>query len=409
MSAGPEWLANPWKQNPWFESVAVAQERARRRLPAPVYGALVAGSERGQTVDDNQAAFSEIGLSPHVAGHQAHRTMSRMLMGQEISLPVVISPTGVQAVHPDGEVAVARAAAARGTIMGLSNFASKSVEEVTATGATTFFQMYWTGDRDVMVQRMQRAHDAGALGLIATLDWSFSMGRDWGSPEIPEKVDLRTMVRMAPKVLTRPRWLYQFGRAGAIPDLTAPNLARPGETTGPTFFAAYYEWMTTPPPSWDDVAWMREQWHQISGRPFMLKGVGRVDDALRAVDAGVAALSVSNHGGNNLDGTPAAIRLVQPIAERVGGQVEVVMDGGVRRGSDVVKAVALGARAVLIGRAYLWGLAANGQAGVENVLDVLRSGIDSALLGLGVASLDELTPEHVLVPDGFHRSIGAPD
>ena len=409
MSGRPEWLANPWKQNPWFESVAVAQERARKRLPAPVYAALLAGSERGQTVDDNQAAFAEIGLSPHVAGHHARRTMDRTLMGQEISLPVVISPTGVQAVHPDGEVAVARAAAARGTIMGLSNFASKSVEEVTATGAKTFFQMYWTGDRDVMVQRMQRAHDAGALGLIATLDWSFSMGRDWGSPEIPEKVDLRTMVRMAPQVVTRPRWLYEFGRTGQIPDLTAPNLAAPGETKGPTFFAAYYEWMTTPPPSWDDVAWMREQWHQISGRPFMLKGVGRVDDASRAVDAGVAALSVSNHGGNNLDGTPAAIRLVQPIADRVGGQVEVVMDGGVRRGSDVVKAVALGARAVMIGRAYLWGLAANGQTGVENVLDVLRSGIDSALLGLGVASLDELTPEHVLVPDGFHRAIGATD
>ena len=407
MSGRPTWLANPWKQNPWFESVAVAQERARKRLPAPVYGALVAGSERGQTVDDNQSAFTEIGLAPHVAGQHSHRTMSRTLMGQELSLPVVISPTGVQAVHPDGEVAVARAAAARGTIMGLSNFASKSVEEVTATGATTFFQMYWTGDRDVMVQRMRRAHEAGALGLIATLDWSFSVGRDWGSPEIPERIDLKTMVRMAPQVVTRPRWLYQFGRAGTIPDLTAPNLAKPGESMGPTFFAAYYEWMTTPPPSWDDVAWMREQWQQISGRPFMLKGVGRVDDASRAVDAGVAALSVSNHGGNNLDGTPAAIRLVKPIADRVGNQVEVVMDGGIRRGSDVVKAVALGARAVLIGRAYLWGLAANGQAGVENVLDVLRSGIDSALLGLGVASLDELTPEHVLVPDGFHRSVGA--
>ena len=404
-------IENPWKQNPWFESVAVAQERARKRLPAPVYGALVAGSERGQSLADNQAAFTELGLAPHVAGQKPVRTMGRTLMGQDISLPVVISPTGVQAVHPEGEVAVARAAAARGTIMGLSNFASRSVEEVTATGATTFFQMYWTGDRDVMLQRMQRAHDAGALGLIATLDWSFSMGRDWGSPEIPEKVDLRTMVRMAPRIATRPRWLYQFGRAGQIPDLTAPNLARPDADgrvgKGPTFFGAYYEWMTTPPPSWEDVAWMREQWSQISGHPFMLKGVVRVDDARRAVDAGVAALSVSNHGGNNLDGTPAAIRMVKPIADAVGDQVEVVMDGGIRRGSDVVKAVALGARAVMIGRAYLWGLAANGQAGVENVLDVLRSGIDSALLGLGVSSLDELTSEHVIVPEGFHAVLGA--
>jgi heme/flavin dehydrogenase (mycofactocin system) len=339
--------------------------------------------------------------------------MDTTVMGQEISLPVLISPTGVQAVHPDGEVAVARAAASRGTVMGLSNFASKSVEEVTATGARTFFQMYWTGDHDVMVQRMQRAHDAGALGLVATLDWSFSMGRDWGSPEIPEKVDLRTMVRMAPKVVTKPRWLWAFGRTRQIPDLTAPNLAPPGPDgqlgEAPTFFGAYYEWMTTPPPSWDDVAWMRETWAQLSGgKPFMLKGVCRVDDALRARDAGVAALSVSNHGGNNLDGTPAAIRMVKPIADAVGHDVDVVMDGGVRRGSDVVKAVALGARAVMIGRAYLWGLAANGEQGVGNVLDVLRSGIDSTLLGLGLSSIHQLIPEHLLVPDGFHRPLGVP-
>ena len=403
-------LENPWKQNPWFESVAVAQRRARKRLPAPVYGALVAGSERGQTVGDNEAAFRELGFAPHVAGQHTERSMATTVLGREVSLPGLISPTGVQAVHPDGEVAVARAAAARGTIMGLSNFASKSVEEVTATGAMTFFQMYWTGDREVVVQRMQRAHAAGAVGLIATLDWSFSVGRDWGSPEIPEKVDLRTMVRMAPKVITKPRWLYEFGRSGEIPDLTAPNLAPRGADgtlgSAPTFFTAYYEWMTTPPPSWEDVAWMREQWAQISGTPFVLKGVCRVDDALRARDAGVAALSVSNHGGNNLDGTPAAIRMVKPIADAVGHDLDVVMDGGIRRGSDVVKAVALGARAVMIGRAYLWGLAANGQAGVENVLDVLRGGIDSALMGLGVSSIDELTPDHVLVPASFHRALG---
>ncbi len=400
-------VENPWKQNPWFESVAVAQARARKRLPAPVYGALVAGSERGQTIEDNQSAFCEIGFAPHVAGHQPQRSKSRTVLGQEVSLPVLISPTGVQAVHPDGEVAVARAAASRGTIMGLSNFASKSVEEVCGACETTFFQMYWTGERDVMVQRMQRAADAGAKGLIATLDWSFSMGRDWGSPEIPEKVDLRTMVRMAPQVLTKPRWLWQFGRTGTIPDLTAPNLAAPGESTGPTFFGAYYEWMTTTPPTWEDVAWMCEQWNQVSGgKPFMLKGVCRADDARRAVQAGVDAISVSNHGGNNLDGTPATIRCVHPISQAVGSEIEVLLDGGVRRGSDVVKALALGARAVMIGRAYLWGLAANGEQGVGNVLDVIGSGIDSALLGMGLSSIDELTPEMFVVPDGFHRWLG---
>jgi heme/flavin dehydrogenase (mycofactocin system) len=330
--------------------------------------------------------------------------MATSVMGQEISLPVIISPTGVQAVHPDGEVAVARAAAARGTVMGLSNFASKPVEEVVAANPQTVFQMYWTGDRDVMIRRMQRAKTAGAVGLIATLDWSFSIGRDWGSPEIPEKVDLKTMIRMAPQVMRRPRWVAQFARGG-LPDLTAPNLAPP-RGDAPTFFAAYYEWMTTPPPTWDDVAWMREQWAQLDGGPFMLKGVCRVDDARRAVDAGVSAISVSNHGGNNLDGTPAAIRMVKPISEAVGDQIEVLLDGGIRRGSDVVKAVALGARAVMIGRAYLWGLAANGQTGVENVLDILRGGIDSALLGLGLSSIHELAPDHLVVPEGFYRALG---
>ena len=404
-------LGNPWKQNPWFESIAVAQARARKRLPAPVYGALVAGSERGQSVTDNEAAFAELGLAPHVVGQQTLRSMATTVFGQEISLPVIISPTGVQAVHPDGEVAVARAAAARNTIMGLSNFASKSVEDVTATGATTFFQMYWTGERDTMIQRMQRAHTAGSKGLIATLDWSFSMGRDWGSPEIPEKVDLKAMVRLAPKVATKPRWMWQFGQqfrqTGKLPDLTAPNLAPP-DGEAPTFFGAYYEWMTTPPPTWEDVAWMRDTWKQISGTPFILKGVCRVDDALKAVDAGADGISVSNHGGNNLDGTPAAIRMVRPIAHAVGGQIDVVMDGGVRRGSDVVKAVALGAKAVLIGRAYLWGLAANGQAGVENVIDVLSGGIDSALRGLALSSTTDLRPEHLLIPEGFDRALGTP-
>ena len=397
---------NPWKQNPWFESVAVAQRRARKRLPKPVYGALVAGSERGQSMADNEAAFMELGFAPHVAGQQAKRDLATTVMGQQISLPVIMSPTGVQAVHPDGEVAVARAAAARGTVIGLSNFASRSVEEVAAANPQTLFQMYWTGDRDVMVQRMGRAHAAGAVGLIATLDWSFSMGRDWGSPEIPEKVDLRTALRFAPQVVRRPRWLASF--AGDLPDLTAPNLAAPGEAKGPTFFGAYYEWMTTPPPSWDDVAWMRERWAEISGgKPFMLKGVCRIDDARRAVDAGVTAISVSNHGGNNLDGTPAPIRVLPGIVEAVGGEIEVVLDGGIRRGSDVVKALALGARAVMIGRAYLWGLAANGQAGVENVLDLLRSGIDSALLGLGRSSVHELTPDDLVIAPGFTRTLGA--
>jgi len=385
----------------WFETVAEAQRRAKKRLPPSVYAALVAGSERGVTVDDNTGAFGELGFAPHVAGLKGERDLSTTVLGQPITLPVIISPTGVQAVHPDGEVAVARAAATRGTAVGLSSFASKPVEEVVAANPQTFFQMYWAGSRERMVAAVARAKAAGAVGLIVTLDWSFSQGRDWGSPAIPERMDLKAMIRFAPEGLRRPRWLIEFARTGRIPDLTTPNMASP-EGVAPTFFGAYGEWMQTPLPTWEDVAWLREQW----GGPFMLKGVMRVDDAKRAVDAGVTAISVSNHGGNNLDGTPASIRALPVVADAVGDQVEVLLDGGIRRGSDVVKAIALGARAVMIGRAYLWGLSANGQAGVENVLDILRSGIDSAVLGLGYASIHELTPDDVVVPPGFIRALG---
>jgi pre-mycofactocin synthase len=390
--------------NAWFETVAEAQRRARKRLPRSVYAALVAGSERGSTFQDNIAAFAELGFAPHTAGHSVTREISTTVIGQPIALPVLISPTGVQAVHPDGEVAVARAAAARGTAMGLSAFASKPVEEVVAANPQTFFQIYWTGTKDQIAQRVERARTAGAVGLIATLDWSFSIGRDWGSPHIPERVTVREALRFAPEALTHPRWLAAYVRTGHVPDLSVPNLQEPGRPA-PTFFGAYGEWMQTPPPSWDDVRWLRELWDG----PFLVKGVTRVDDARRVADIGATALSVSNHGGNNLDGTPATIRVLPAIAAAVGDQIEVLLDGGVRRGGDVVKAIALGARAVLIGRAYLWGLAANGQAGVENVLDLMRMGIDSALLGLGRGSIAELTPEDLVVPPGFTRTLGDRD
>ncbi|GAA1327475.1 pre-mycofactocin synthase MftD [Pseudonocardia xinjiangensis] len=383
----------------WFESVAEAQRRARKRLPKSVYLALVAGSEQGVTLEDNVQAFREIGFRPHIADLPRHREQATSVLGQEIAFPVVISPTGVQAVSPEGEVAVARAAAAAGTAMSLSSFASRSVEDVVAANPVTFFQTYWVGGRDRILQRAERARAAGAKALIVTLDWTFATRRDWGSPPIPERLDVRALLRFAPEGLVRPRYLLEWARHRALPDLTTPNMAAPGEDA-PTFFGAYGEWMQTPLPTWDDIAWLREQW----GGPFAVKGIMHPDDARRAVDAGATAVSVSNHGGNNLDGTPASIRALPAVVDAVGEQVEVLLDGGVRRGSDVVKALALGARAVLIGRAYLWGMAANGEAGVANVLQILRSGIDETLLGLGRASVHDLRPEDLIVPPDFTRS-----
>ncbi len=383
----------------WFESVAEAERRAKRRLPKSVHGALVAGAERGVTVSDNLAAFAELGFFPRVAtGLPQSRELATTVLGQELAFPVLISPTGVQAVHPEGEVAVARAAANAGTAMGLSSFASKALTDVVAANEKTFFQVYWMGGRERVAQILEQARADGAKGIILTLDWTFAHRRDWGSPAIPEKLDLKTMLKLAPQVITKPRWLLDFARAGGPPGLGAPNMAAPGQPT-PGFFDVYVEWMMTPLPSWDDIAWLRAQWDG----PFLVKGITHPQDAIRAADAGADAISVSNHGGNNLDGTPASIRALPGVVEAVGDRVEIVLDGGIRRGSDVVKALALGARAVMIGRAALWGLAAGGETGVANVLEVLHAGIDETLVGLGRESVADLSPDDLLVPEGFVR------
>ncbi len=195
----------------WFESVAEAERRAARRLPRSVHLAIRAGSERGTTLADNVAAFGELGFAPHMAGLSAKRDLTTVVMGQEISMPVLMSPTGVQAVHPDGEVAVARAAAARGVAMGLSSFASKPMEEVVAANPQTFLQIYWSGSRETLVQRLARARAAGVVGLIVTLDWSFVHARDWGSPFIPERIDAKAVLRYAPEVALRPRSFQHSG------------------------------------------------------------------------------------------------------------------------------------------------------------------------------------------------------
>jgi len=385
----------------WFESVAEARRRARRRLPRPVFAALEAGAEAGVTQADNVAAFAELRFAPpRLADLPAARDLRTSVLGVDIALPVIASPVGAQAVHPLGEVAVARGTRAAGTAMGLSEFASRPAAEVTAANPDLFFQVHWSADRDALLERAEIARKAGAKALIVTLDWSFPAGRDWGSPAIPERLDLPALIRLAPSGLARPRYLLDWLRRGGLPDLTVPNMARPGEPA-PGFFAAYRQWITVTPPTWADIAWLAGHW----GGPLMVKGVMRPDDARRALDAGAAAVSVSNHGGNNLDGTPASIRALPAVVAAVAGRAEVLLDGGVRRGGDVAKALALGARAVMIGRPCLWGLAAGGAAGVGNVFDVLRAGLDSTLLALGCQSIHQLDPADVIVPEGFSQGL----
>jgi L-lactate dehydrogenase (cytochrome) len=386
----------------WFETVAEARRRARRRLPRPVFLALEAGAEAGVTRADNVAAFREIRFAPpRLADLPARRDLRTSVLGTDIELPVIASPVGAQAVHPLGEVGIALGTRDAGTALGLSEFASRTAAEVAAVNPRMFFQVHWSADRDTLLARAETARAGGATALIVTLDWSFPGGRDWESPAVPERLDARTLLRLAPAGLARPGYLAGWLRHGGLPRLTVPNMAEAGGPA-PGFFAAYRDWTAVTPPSWTDIAWLRAQW----GGPFLVKGVMRPDDARRAVDAGATAVSVSNHGGNNLDGTPAAIRALPAVAAAVGGSAEVLFDGGIRRGGDVVKALALGARAVMIGRPCMWGLAAGGPSGVRNVFDILRSGIDSALLALGRASVRDLVPQDVLLPAGF--ALGSP-
>jgi L-lactate dehydrogenase (cytochrome) len=280
--------------------------------------------------------------------------------------------------------------------MGLSSFASKSIEEVAAVNPKTFFQVYWVGSRDAIASRVERARSAGAKGLIVTLDVSFASRRDWGSPSIPQRLNLPTIVKYAPMAIANPSWTASFLRHGTLPDLTVPNLSEPGQPE-PTFNEAYATWIQTPQPTWEDLAWLRGLWHG----PFMIKGILEPDEARRAVDLGATAISVSNHGGNNVDGVPPSIRMLPAVVDAVGDQIEVVLDGGIRRGSDVAKALALGAKAAMIGRAFLWGLAAAGEDGVRHVIKIMHDGIDETLLSLGHSSIHDLTPDDLVVPRDF--------
>lgn len=390
-----------------IESVADAQRRAKRRVPAPVYKALISGNEKGVTIEDNVTAFSKIGWKPVVARETPEeqpleRELSRSTLGMDLSVPFMIGPAGAQAIHPDAEVAVASAANKIGTAIGLSSFATKPFEEVVAANPNALYQLYWTGSKDDILWRIERAKKAGAKGLIITLDATGGgMGRrDWDSPRIPVNNSLRELIKFAPMALSRPRWITEYLLSGGIPDLTIPNSAN-GPGHNPTFLEIYKELMSTPVPTWSDVEWLRKQW----GGKFVVKGIFRSEEAKRAIEVGADAIVVSNHGGNNLDSTYASIRALPAIAKVVGDQAEVWFDGGIRRGMDVAKALALGADVVLLGRAWLWGLAAGGEQGVLDILNMLKDGLHFALVGLGHHSIDDLNPDDVMAPEGFFIDI----
>lgn len=376
-----------------FNNLAEAERLAQRKLPKAVWLAIKAGNEQGWTLDDNIRAFNELGFSPTVFDRPSTIDTKTSVLGIDVDFPVLVSPVGAQAIHPDGEVGVARAAARAGTAMGLSSWASDSVVDVTRANPDTIFQLYWVGTRDQIEARVEAARKAGAKALIVTLDWSFTPRRDWGVPPAPPSdMSLRTMASLAPHAVSRPLWLASYLRQGRIPELKVPNLFELDGSV-PYFGKAWSDFENTTTPTWEDVKWLRDLW----GGPFMVKGINTVRDAKMAADLGANAISLSNHGGNNIDGSPSPLRYLPKIVEAVSPEVDVMMDGGIRRGSDVVKAIALGAKAVFIGRAFLYGLAVNGEEGVHQVLQILRSGIRETMFGIGVSDLSEIHPEHLMV------------
>ncbi|HLS44488.1 MAG TPA: pre-mycofactocin synthase MftD [Ornithinicoccus sp.] len=386
-----------------IESFAQAQRIAKRRMPGPVYRALISGNEKGETMRENPEAFSQIGWLPRVARDAPEeqplvRELETTSLGMKLSMPVMAGPAGAQAIHPDAEVAVARAAKEAGTAIGLSSFATKPMEEIAAANSDWLYQLYWTGSRDDILYRIERAKKSGAKALIVTLDATGGgLGRrDWGSPPIPTQVDLQAVFKFAPMALSRPGWITKFLANGQIPDLTVPNSAN-GPGADPTFAQIYGELMSTPVPTWSDVQWLREQWDG----PFVVKGLYRGEEAKRAVDIGADAVVVSNHGGNNLDSTYPTIRVLPAVARAVNGQAEVWFDGGIRRGMDVAKALALGADIVLVGRLWIFGLAAGGQQGVTDLLGMIRDGLHWSLVGTGHRSVKDLNPDDLIAPNGF--------
>jgi 4-hydroxymandelate oxidase len=315
------------------------------------------------TVADNCAAFRRIFVRPRILTDVARRDPASTVLGTRVSLPVLLAPTALHRLaHPDGELATARAAAAAGTVFVVSTLSTYSLEDVAAVGGPLWFQLYVFRDRNVVRDLVARAEDAGYGAIVLTVDTPM-LGR--------RERDVRNRFALPP---------------GIEPQNFAPRPARPdGPATAAAYesFAHYVHDRFDESLSWRDVEWLRS----LTPLPLVLKGVLTAEDARRSVAAGADALIVSNHGGRQLDGVLPTIFALADVSEAVGGRIEVLMDGGVRRGTDVLKALALGARAVLIGRPYLWGLAAEGEAGVRGVLELLRAEIDVAMALSGCPTL----------------------
>ena len=374
-----------------IRSVDDAEHCARRRLPRALVQRVEGGAGRGLTAAANAAVFDEVQFRPRAGVWNSVRSLSTTVLGHRISLPVLTAPvTNLRVFHRDGEVGVARAAGEAGTIACIGAFSGYPIEEITTAAAgALFFQLYFLGGRSAAEALIARVRDAGVAALVVTLDSPTWMRRERPHRERVEDLNgnRRSMLRFLPQALVRPGWAAGFVRDGLR--VEAPMALRADGRLMPMREAAGT--LARQPPTFEDLGWIQEAF----GGPVIVKGILSAEDARRAVAEGAAAVVVSNHGGRQLDGVPATLDALPEVADAIGGRVEVYLDGGIRRGTDVDKALALGARAVLAGRGPMFGLAVAGEDGVRHVLELLRDELTLALCLLGCTSPDELSRVHV--------------
>jgi isopentenyl diphosphate isomerase/L-lactate dehydrogenase-like FMN-dependent dehydrogenase len=374
---------------------------ALRRLPKVVFDYLDGGAESEATLQENCRAFAAVTFRPRQGIPVSNCDMRTRVLGLDISFPAILAPIGYsRLMHPGGEVAAARAAGAAGTGYILSTISGHRLEDVKAGSAgPVCYQLYLMGGRGAAEGAIERARVAGFSALVITVDTSVSgmRERDFrnGMKELLSGGPL-DQVPFLPQLLARPGWLVSFLLDGGVPKL--PNIVIPGK--GPMPLIDVSAALSQSAFTWQDMKWIRNIWPG----PIVIKGVLTGDDARQAIDQGAAAVVVSNHGGRQLDSVSATLRALPEVVAAVNSRAEVLVDGGVRRGSDIVKALCLGARAVLIGRAYAYGLAAAGEPGVTRALEILRADVERTIKLLGCTSIAALDRSYVDVPANWRTS-----
>jgi isopentenyl diphosphate isomerase/L-lactate dehydrogenase-like FMN-dependent dehydrogenase len=374
-----------WRRVPELLCVEDYRRLARRRLPRVAFDFIDGGADSEVTLRRNVEAFERLSLRPRHLVDVSSRSLETTVLGERVGLPVLIAPTGMSRVAGrGGDVAGARAAAAHGAVFVLSTMSSDSIEDVRAAATgSLWFQLYLWAERSILERLLDRARAAGCRVLVVTVDVPVIGNRRRDARNgfaLPPRVRWRT----AADLLSHPRWLAHAPSAVGAAHFLDDAGVRPSGTM--EHARLVNRLLANPGSSWRDLTWLRDRWDG----PLLLKGTLTAEDARLAVECGVDGIVVSNHGGRQLDGAPASIDALAEVAEAVGDQVELLVDGGVRHGTDVIKARALGARAVLVGRPWLYGLAAGGEAGVAGVLEILRTEIDRALALLGRPRFDDV-------------------